>query len=653
MYKTVVAVVSVALYALLAVLAGVVTDFHDRYQPQALGITHRVALDFSRSPMAREDAFAALRQAQATRDPGIYRLLPDLSDTSSQVFVDFADPAPQTIGWFGSYHPAELVGTERLRNTSPDGTYLVRNLDGLAPTLDAFRDQGVQVSIAAASPTSSLLGLSQQAGFAAPVLAACALVAALTVFWLAVRARARALRVLGGAPPWRIQVQDLGAFVGVLVGTALLVGAGAVIAVGLTRGWVYTTSYATILGLFMGVTLAACLAIMLALSAASWPSAALFAWRRPAVSSLKWPARVIQVVTLAILILLSGPAWVASQEAAQTARQLAVWNEFADQVALSFGMPDAGLIALEPRVAPVIAEAEEEGAAALSYTILAADRHGDFEGWSAISIVNPAWVALVGRSVGPDALQPVPRTEVETMLARELIPSLEVWNGTKDATATLSTLTLLRPSPGVEYPVADGGSRGRLSFLDDVLVVQVPRISAVFDDSNTTSLATSANIVLTGARQTEARLAAAGLDEAGLSASGIEGTLQVLHMAEQGIVEAQFATYLAGLLAASLVALAVAFLVAAVVNALVLGLLHAHRDFPLRLAGRTWEQVVRTRALRDVGLAAALTLVFTLVAPPGARVVTAVVGLVAALALFVAHVVVASAIFTGVTHRRF
>ncbi len=653
MYKTVLAAVSAALYLLLAVLAGVVTDFHDRYYPQALGITHKVVLDFSRSPLTRDEAFATLQFAQVDRDPGLYLLLPDLVDTDSQVFVDLGrSDGSHPMGWFGSYTPATIAGTERLRNSPADGGYLVRDLDRLVPVLDELREQGVIVSITEGAPTTSVLGLSQQAGFAAPVLAACALVAALTVFWLAIRARSRALRVLAGAPPWRIQVQDLGTFSGILLASAVSVGAAAVAVVGLTRGWVYAPAYTAILTLFIGVTLTSCLAIMVALSVASWPNAALFAWRQPAVSSLKWPVRVIQVITLATLILFSGPAWVASQNANQEARQLAVWNDLADQVKLSFGMEDDQMVAIAPRVAEVISGAEGEGSAALSYTIAAASWQGDFEGYSAIALVNSGWRSLVARSLGPDALSPVPRADVEAMLERELVPSLELWNRERDPNDTLATLTFHRPAPGVEYPVADGGSSGRLSFLADVLVIEVPAIDAVFGVENTMSLASSANIVLTGTQETESRLAAAGLDRDGLAAAGIRGTLQVLHMSEQGIVEAQFATYLAGLLAATLLALAIAFVVAAGVNALVLGLLNAHRDFPLRLAGQTWEEVVRSRALRDVVIAAGLTGVVALLAPPGARLATVVVGVGALLALHASHLIAASAIFTAVTHRR-
>lgn len=50
MHKHVIAVTGVALYALLAVLAGVVTDFHDRFYPQALGVTDTITVDFTNSP---------------------------------------------------------------------------------------------------------------------------------------------------------------------------------------------------------------------------------------------------------------------------------------------------------------------------------------------------------------------------------------------------------------------------------------------------------------------------------------------------------------------------------------------------------------------------------------------------------------------------
>jgi hypothetical protein len=187
-----------------------------------------------------------------------------------------------------------------------------------------------------------------------------------------------------------------------------------------------------------------------------------------------------------------------------------------------------------------------------------------------------------------------------------------------------------------------------------VLIVQIPSVGDLFDGPNTVSLASTGNIVMTGADATQARLAAAGLDDHGLAAEGIEGAMRPVYMAEQGILEAQYATYLSRLLQVSLGALCLAFLVAAGVNAMVAGILHARRDFPLRLGGATGESVVRPRALRDVLVGATAALVVLLVAlrNPETLAATALAALAGLAAVYASHIVAASAVFTRVTHRK-
>jgi len=525
----------------------------------------------------------------------------------------------------------------------------VARLDAAITELEA---QGVAVTRIDASVVDTVLHLVLETGFTAPVLAGTLLVAALTVYGLASRARSRALRVLGGAAPRRIQAQDVGGYLVLLFGCAAAVAVASCLLVGLLRGWVYVPVFATGMLLFEAVTLAVSVAVIAVTSCLAWPSADLFATRRPAVSALRWPARVVQAATLTALVACTGPAWTAARDAQQTARELAAWNEFADQVRVAFAIEDQYFDVIAPDFARMVGAAESDGQAAMSYTITAAEWGGDFGSYSAVSFVNSNWTELVGRSVDPDALVETDRAATEAILEREFGPQLDLWHaGTgTDATDVLAAIRTLTPAPGVQYPVAESG----LGFRNDVLVLEVPSIGTVFNGGNIANLASGGSIVFTGVDATQHRLETAGLDGPGLAALGVQGELYPLYMAEDGILQAQFAAYLARILAIAVAALAVAFVVSAGVNAIVAALLHARRDFPIRLGGATWEQATRPRAQRELligGPLVVLVLAFHL-AEPAALAATAATGAAGIALLYFGHGIAARAVFSQITHRR-
>lgn len=654
--KKVVAGVTVALYAILAFLAIMVTDFHDRSWPQRLGVQSQVSLGFSGSTIDPDLVVEYVSHLSKAHRLDMYKVAPDLNDTGAAVYVSMDSRDRAEVHWFGDQRPAMVLDVERLASSSGDGTYLVRDTTDLPAAVTALRAAGVSVERRDASVLDTIAHLGVQAGVAAPLLAVCLLVAAMTVFWLAVRARSRALRVLAGAAPWRIQAQDVGAFVAVLAISAIGVTLMSSLAVGLLRGWVYVPTFVTALAAFNVVTVAASVAVVVAMSSVAWPNADLFARRTPAVASLRWPARAVQAVTLLALIAFTAPAWAAAQDAGQRARQLAAWNELSDQVALTFGMREEYFDRIADPVSVLVAGAESEGQAALSYTITAERWQGDFGPYSAISIVNPAWVELVEGSLGAGALVPADQRVAGPILRRELGPSLEIWgaDSRRGQAAVLAALVAYRPAPGVTFPVVDGGARGRLSFLDDVLVVLAPTIGTVFDPDNTTSLASTGNIILTGVDATTRRLDAAGLDAAGLARRGVEGTLRPLYMAEDGILQAQYATYVARLLSISLATMAVAFVVASAVNATISAILNGRRDFPLRLTGVTAEAVVRARALTDVagGVVIALGVIAIRARSLEALGVTLAATAFGLAAVYISHAVAVGAVFTRVSQRR-
>ncbi|QAY69480.1 hypothetical protein [Xylanimonas protaetiae] len=643
------------LFVLLAFVAVMVTDFHDRAWPQALRAQAQVTLDFAQAPLDNDAARDLVASVGRAHHLGLLKRVPDLDDPSREVFVALAGQPASSVSWFGDQAPSVVVDAARLAHSPADGTYLVRDASDLAEAIADLSTHGVAVVRTDASVVDTVRHLLLEPGFAAPVAAAALLAGGLAVFWIASRARSRALRVLAGTSSWRVQAQDLGGFFAVLLGCTTVVAAGGCVLVGVLRGWVYVPAYATSLGLLGGVAGAAFAVVVPLVSMMAWPNPDLYAARRPPVAVLRGPAAVVQAVALLALLVCAGPAWSAAHDAADQSRQLATWNSFADQVALAFALGEGPLDVIAPDLARMTSVAERDGAAAMSYTFDAASWSGDFRPYSAISIVNPGWVDLVGHTLGPHALADADTPSTRQMVRRELGAQLDLLrrgSGT-DGDDVFAALRLLTPAPGVSYPVLRGGTGGDLIFRSDVLVLVAPTISAAFDDTNLTSIATTANIVLTGVEPTQARLAAAGLSIDDLAARGIDGSITPLYMAEQGILRAQYATYRARSLTASLIVLAIAFLIAAGVNATISALIHARRDLPLRLAGATWEAVARPRALADLLVGALLAAVALAIrhADPGALAATAAAAIVGLSVLYASHGTARAAVFTRLTHR--
>ncbi|MBT1618125.1 hypothetical protein KK090_02535 [Curtobacterium flaccumfaciens pv. poinsettiae] len=655
MYLRVVTVVAVTLFVLQTLLAAVIVDFFDREFPQSLGTQARWSLDYSRSPDSRNGALEELQRLDAEYRLGLVKVVPDLGKTSDQVYVPLSrSTTTSEVTWFGSQPASSLAPTTRLRNSQPDGTYLITSPDANSRAAEAALQRSkIEVRATGASALGELRFFSSDQRFFAPLLAGLALISALTLFWLSAKARNRALRVLGGTPALRIQARDLGRFFGALLGAAIFVDLAAAVVVWAWRGAAYVTPLVTILVAVEAVTLLTAVIVAAVMSGASWPRVELIARRQPAVKSLRWTAVVVQVCTFALLIGMAGPTWAAYQGSEQTAKQLGTWKDLADEVSLSFSMNDDELVRATQQVGEVVADAEKRKDLALSYTLDAKAFQADFGNYSAVSFVNERWISLVSRHLSRAALRSADSAEHRKMLVTEVGPTLDLWAAPGGSGKTiLRTATLLQPADGTKFPVASGGSGSSLVFSDRVLLVVVPSATEAFTAANLTSMATTANLTFGGAGPTQRLLDRAGLTVSNLEREGYSGSVRPVYVAEAGILQAQYATYVVWLLVLSMLGLIVAFVVAAAVDALILALLHAKRDYPLRLSGNTWLTITRRRVLAEAGAAVVVSVIILLLQPwaQGFVVIpTAVAGVGAIVLLQVAAV---RSVFKRVTARQ-
>ncbi|MEV3122449.1 hypothetical protein ABNC11_13740 [Paenibacillus larvae] len=656
MYKRIIVAVAGALFTLLALLAAIITDLYDRDFPQAIGVESRLSLNFSESGFSVIEAFATLEELDARWDLGLVKVAPDLDrDGDGQIFVALNDgDLPAEFTWFGGDGVGKIVGKDRLAASYPNGFYLVTGENAhLGEFEDALKSKGVKVGRRDVSIFDNLEFVVRERGFAAAVLASFALIAALALFWLSLRARGRALRVLGGCPTVRIQVQDLAGFGGLLLVSAGAVALAAAGYVGVFHGWMYVGTFLKALVSLQVAVIAVSLLAALVMSASAWPSATMLATRQPAVKSLRSAAIVIQALTFLLVVAAAGPAWSAYKHSSAMAAEMAQWKQLADQAAIVFATDVDEMDHMEPLIGELVKDAESLDTVALSYTYTQEmSMPVDFGEYSAISFVNQRWLDLVTKGAPQPAVTSVPYHSIPEGLVRMVREEAELLSRKKLSEELLAQFQFLRPVDGFRMPVAQGGGGERLHFMDDVLLVVVPSLYDTYNDSSLTSMISGSNVVFTGVTATQQLLERHGLDVQALRDRGLKGELKVVYIAEEGILHAQFAAYVVWLQNLALVALVVAFTVAAAISALITALLQAKRDFPLRVAGRSWVRILQSRVAKELlaglGLVGAVV-VFQRPDAIGAVLVAAAYGL---LVVSLSHLFAARWCFDSVSRRR-
>ncbi|MDA7028537.1 hypothetical protein PJ311_18525 [Bacillus sp. CLL-7-23] len=656
MYKRIVVAVAGALFALLALLAAIITDLYDRDYPQAIGVENRVSLNFSESGFSITEAFEKLEELDARWDLGLVKVAPDLAnDGDGQIFVALNDgDLPAKFTWFGGEGVGKIVGKERLTTSYPDGFYLVTGKSThLSEFEDTLKSAGVKVDRGEASIFNSLEFVVRERGFTAAILAAFALIATLALFWLSLKARGRALRVLGGCPTVRIQMQDLAGFGGALLFSAGVIALAAAGYVGLFHGWVYVGTFLKVLVSLQVAVIAVSLLAALIMSASAWPSATMLATRQPAIKSLRSAAIVIQALTFLLVVAAAGPAWSAYKHSSAMAAEMAQWKKLSDQVAIVFATDVNEMDHMEPRIGKLVKDAESLDKVALSYTYTKEMQMPvDFGEYSAISFVNQRWLDLVTTGAPRKAVTSVPNHSISDGLVKMIREEAELLSRKKLSDDRFAKFKFLRPVDGFQLPVAQGGGGERLLFADDALVVVVPSLYDTYNDSTLTSMVSGSNIMFTGVTPTQQLLKKHGLDVKALRDRGIKGELNVVYVAEDGILQAQFAAYIVWLLNLALIALVIAFTVAAAISAMITAMLQAKRDFPLRVAGQSWVQILQSRVTKELLAGVGLVGVVVLLQRPDeiwAVVVAAVYGL---LVVPLSHLFAARWCFNSVSRRR-
>ena len=642
---------SAVLFCLLAVVAHLMLDMHDRSFPVGLRPVATVELDFGDSVLKGDAATETLRSWDTRGGFGLLRETADLDgDLQGKVFIALhpSPSLPATIDWYGAEPRARVVGPDALAHVLPSGRYLVT---GATAQLDAFLDDlgrhGVSASLTSPAPLQDLRGLYYLQSLTIAFATGCVLLITLVLYWFAAKSRGRALRVLGGTPVVRIHLADITRFLFLVTVAWAVVTAAAAVVIGVWKGWRYAPLFAGRMGLLGALVLVLVVVAAAVISAMSAPSPASIARRKPASLGVRRAAGTIKLIAFGFVLLAIGPAWSGITNARVTAAELGQWNRLSDQVRTDFqGVSENDFQRLMPPFGDLVHQAESAGSAALSY--LTTDQPGVPDGrrwsaslgrWAGFAMVNQHWLDLMRPDDGRAPLTEVPLAGLPRPFLDALGHEMDVWKRAKGEPAATVLSGLRYYTPNRKLPLAAPG--GELEFRDDVLVIAVPGVWQTFNDSFLVSTASSGNLIFSGLAPTQQLV----------TAQHIGKEVKVRYAASDGVLRAQFAAYDAWLGVVSLIGLAVALAVAAAISAYISALLEARNDFARRLAGYAWPQVLSGRLVPEIVTGVLLAVLAMLVQSSQAFAVLVAAVLLIALAPAV-HVLAARRAFADVSARR-
>lgn len=597
MHRRLVFAVSLVLFALLALLATVITDLNDRSFPQGLRASSVLSLDFAQSGMDDVEAFANLAAQDQRWHLGLVKVAPDLSGDIDRVFISVTPGAhpPRDIPLFRPSERAQLRNASALSRSYATGQYLITDRNAEPAGFRSWlAEHQVGVTWVDNSVGTTVRAVTEQNEFLIAVVAAVMLFVALILYWLTVLARGRALRVLGGTSAARVQLEDLVGVAAPVVVAAVMCGAAVTAIVGAHSGWVFTPELLRAVAVIFGTVLVATVVVAAVMSAVSLPSPKMLANRTPGVVTLRKVSAALKLVTFLLVIATIGPAVGSYQNAAQAAQQQAQWRSLSQQVrvAVNGAHGETGFQRIKNQLGATVLDSQRSNGVAFSYTwtpdmVSAA---GLARPSQDVSLVSPSWLALMKRDPASSKdFTPDPGAASSPMVRGFLAPNMGLWRRGETPGDVFRGMQFLRFHSTKTLPLASAGS-GDLIFASDALLVVVPDVHAAFNDDYLGSVMSTGNLLFNGADATTAVL----------HRNELYQQTRVVYAATEGVLRAQFAAYFAWLRGVSLASMLIALLIAAAVSALISSIIAAKRDFPLRLNGTSWPRIVADRVSIEV-----------------------------------------------------
>ncbi|MCS4277314.1 hypothetical protein M2390_002518 [Mycetocola sp. BIGb0189] len=581
------------------------------------GAEYTASVNFTQSPLNKDELVAGLdalasgsglRLAKVVAGPRDF-----LSTRSLLIFGPDAPARPQTLNWIRPGVTGQLRSAADLGDTPLDGTLVYSGSTSAVAALDSWLKSSGAIFTVQQRDAGTILGYALlNTGAWLPLLTCLILLVTVSICWYALRARARALKILCGTSKRRILVDDLGSLLRIcllpvigaaLISVALVIGSGRISSL---------APFVWALGGLITVSLVAMVIAGLLTSALTWPSIATIASRRPPEGHFATMAEVLKIATLLLVALLLPPVVSAAQESSNFTRQQTSWASLDRYVSLRLGGPSDG-DSLPAGLTDLARDADERGSLAFAYAQGAADNETlAANGYDGIVMVNRTYLDAVGPALGftPGSArplgaqgEPVSDAQLPTNLSRYLSDSFPLWNRAGRTDAGRETVlpafryTGTEPFPGIS-PVL-----GELRLLNRPLILVTDSVTSTFTDGFLESTISSGNLIFGDSAWVQAFLRKQPLGS---------HVRSVDRVSDAGLYSAQQQGMVAQTLTLSALLVLLALLTSVAVSAWIAALTRSRRLFVQRTSGWTWRRILSGRICWEAALAALVTLALVL-----------------------------------------
>lgn len=628
MLKLLIRIAAFGIVLFLAALSALFLAADEDDFPQ--GTDHTARLDFVSSPLSKSEVISQLNALASESNLRLERVIagPEnfLTTRSVYVFGSAAPSVPEAMSWFRPGINGERRAATELGDVTMDGAYVFAGSHDARATFERWLvDSRVQATIGVKSTVVTLQYTLLTSGAWLPAATCLVLLVGLIVSWYVLRARGRVVRMLCGAPSWRIVIEDFVSLCRIAAPPVLaaLVLSFGVLGVSGRAG--FARDFGVVIVGLIGCVVVSMLCTALLISMLAWPSVNGIAMRRAPERHFRLISEALKVGTL-VIIAVSLPAIGAGVTSAlHLSEEGARWAALDDQVSVriragsphgsaSSGPVDgrAGPGSRNPldEMDPLISAAQQAGKLTFSYGESSQDRRlvtGDgangFGVYDGYVILNPSYLKALAPLLGftPDTDQPIGRLG-ERMSFDELPPALgnyfrdsyPLWNR---AGRTLDGFSErfeffryagARPFPGL-HPART------METLRNPVIVVVDDPSITFTPQFLGSTLSSGNAMFNDADWLRDTLATSPLGA---------NVLSIDRVSDSGLYSSQQAHQTASVRAMSYSLVLVALIASIAASAWIHVLAHARRVFVQRTAGWTWCRILCGRLVWEAGLAA-------------------------------------------------
>ncbi|MCH6470444.1 hypothetical protein [Sinomonas terrae] len=490
------------------------------------------------------------------------------------------------------------------------------------------------------------------------------LLAATVITWYVLRARARALKVLNGAPIPRIVLADLASLVMSFAPPALL-GVAVSVAVIVIQGKAsHLPEFLLTLGALLTTAVAGMMMSALGVGSMTWPSVDGIASREPPERQFRSGGEALKAATLVLVAVILPVLGASIAQAGNLSNQQAKWQVLKDNVALrlSGAGSEEEFARYERPLRDMVASASGAGKLTFSYAFAPRDNDrpervdrkdlGEFDG---VVLVNPDYLRRISPLIGSDASDAQLLGTVGERLGYETLPQSvqESWSEQfrvmNRAGRSLEGLTeglrYYRYTGQEDFP-AQIPVPGEIAQFRNPLIIVADQPAEAFTDGNIDAFLSSGNITFTDSAWVRDYLQSSPLSVAVLSVDRI---------ADAALYNSQLQNQSAGLKTLSFVLVLLALTMSIAVSAMVYAISRNKRLFVQRTVGWPRLKSLARRLAWEAALAAtvAVGMFFALGGAKRPEVLWTLTGIPLYLAISAAlHVVFAKSVFSKTLARR-